>query len=515
MKKIAYILIIIPAFLVILRYSANDEPDPGVISELTYNVTYRYDIKGEDNFYNIESFLPLNDFRQSIDVAPSALLSSDMMQSDRDSNRIMIWRGSTERDTTISFQYSVKTRHVNFNIDQNLKLGESSVSEQKRYLESSNTIQADHADIRESTDRFILDSSDSINELAETLFEYVEQIPTVRNGMATDALACHEARACSEEGKSRLLTALFRSAGIPAREAGGLVLTDEKKGTVDYWMQAYIGGEWVSFDPERSHFAELPATHLELFRGDHNIVTYADVGNINSFYDIKRERQNDYTSYALFDIWKLIDDDRLPFRPVMVLLLLPLGAYIVAISTNVVGFKTYGVFLPVLIAFSFLDMGLIQGLIFFTVIIGLISFMSFPLEKWGILHTPKIVCLLTVVSLYCLSAVEIFFITGWVAPSATLTFPIIILTLISERFAQKVEEESLKDALFVYGQTIIVTLSCFWILSANVIQHFFITFPETLLAIAGLSLLLGEWIGLQLFEYTRFSKIDEEVSYVK
>ncbi|WP_340106797.1 7TM domain-containing protein [Rhodohalobacter sp. 8-1] len=515
MKKIAYILILIPAFLVILRYYANDEPDPGVISELTYDVTYRYDIRGDDNYYNIESFLPLTDFRQDIDVAPSALLSSDLMQSDRDANRLMIWRGAVARDTIISFQYSVKTKHVNFDIDQMLTTGESAPADQQQYLKSSNTIQAGHEEIRESSDRFLLDSSDSVKDLADNLFGYVEQIPTVRNGTATDALACHRIKACSEEGKSRLLTALFRSAGIPAREAGGLVLTEEKKGTIDYWMQAYIGDKWVSFDPERNHFAELPATHLELFRGDRDIVTYADKGNINSFYDIKRERQNDYTAFSLFDIWKLIDDEKLPFRPVMVLLLLPLGAYIVAISTNVVGFKTYGVFLPVLIAFSFLDMGLIQGLIFFTVIIGLISFMSFPLERWGILHTPKIVCLLTVVSLYCLSAVEIFYITGWVAPSATLTFPIIILTLISERFAQKVEEESLKDALLVYGQTIIVTLSCFWILSASVIQHFFITFPETLMAIAGFSLLLGEWIGLQLFEYTRFSKIDGEVSYVK
>jgi hypothetical protein len=284
---------------------------------------------------------------------------------------------------------------------------------------------------------------------------------------------------------------------------------------MDYWTQAFIGDEWITFDPERGHFAELPATHLEIFKGEISVENLVDVGSTDSHYDIRRDRLNDYPAFALFNIWNLIDGNELPLKPVMVLLLLPLGAYIVAICTNVVGFKTYGVFLPVLIAFSFIDMGLIQGLIFFTAIIGLISLMSFPLERWGILHVPKIVCLLTTVSLYCLASIKIFYITGWVAPSATLTFPIIILTLISERFAQKVEEESLREALFIYGQTLIVTLSCYWILSASVIQHFFITFPETLIGIAGLSLLLGEWIGLQLFEYTRFSKIDEEVSYVK
>ena len=515
MKKLAYILILIPVVLVTLRIISTEEPDPGVISEVTYDITYRYDLSGQDQSLNAESFLPQNDIRQDINFESNDLLNSDYIFSNSGTNKILKWNGSGDRDTTLSFHFSAKTRHVKYSIDEAIELDETAAENHAEYLISSATIQAHHPDIKQSSQQFLQNSSPKVINLAKGFYRYVEEIPSVSNGSGFDALTCHKKRICTEEGKSRLLTAFFRSAGIPARVAGGLVLTDEKKGTIDYWMQAYIGDKWVSFDPERSYFAELPATHLELFRGD----VGADNGDsgigADIVYDITRDRQNDYPSYAMFNIWSLIDSNDLPFKPVMVLLLLPIGAYIVAICTNVVGFKTYGVFLPVLIAFSFIDMGMIQGLLFFTVIIGLISLMSFPLERWGILHVPKIVCLLTAVSLYCLAAVKIFYITGWVAPSATLTFPIIILTLISERFAQKVEEESLKDALFIYGQTLIVTLSCYWILSANVIQHFFITFPETLIAIAGLSLLLGEWIGLQLFEYTRFSRIDEEVSYVK
>ena len=515
MKKLAYSLILIPIILITLRMVFNDEPDPGVISEITYDITYSYNLNGQNQFFDVEFYLPQNDIRQDISFEPNVHLNSEIAFKDRDTKRILEWSGSIDVDTTISFQYSAKTRHVEYNIDKELVLGESGDEKHRQYLVSSSSIQAYHPEIKKSSDRFLLNSSIKVKDVAEGLFNYVEQIPSVRNGKGSDALSCHKNRICTEEGKNRLLTALFRSAGIPARMAGGLVLKDKKKSNLDYWMQANIGGEWVTFDPERGHFAELPATHLELFSGD---ITFDDVQRAavsNSYYDIKKERLNNYPEYAMFNIWNLIDSNELPHRPMMVLLLLPLGAYIVAICTNVVGFKTYGVFLPVLIAFSFIDMGLLQGIVFFTVIIGLISLMSFPLERWGILHTPKIVCLLTVVGIYCMAAVKLFYVTGWVAPSATLTFPVIILTLIAERFAQKVEEESLSDALFVYGQTLIVTVSCYWILSANVIQHFFITFPEILIAIAGLSLLLGKWIGLQLFEYTRFAKIDEEISYAK
>lgn len=515
MKTFAYILILIPIILVTFRVATNEEPDPGVISELTYNVTYQYDVRGGNQYYEVESYLPLEDIRQAINLNSDDLLNSDISLSDQNINRKIVWQGSAVSDTTISFQYSATTRHVEYNIDQRLALSEVEISDYSRYLIPSANIQSDHQNISEVSRRFMPDNPVRVRDIVQKLFKYVEEIPSVENSTASNALACLKRRVCSELGKSRLLAALFRSSGIPARVAGGLILTDKKKGNIDYWTQAFIGEVWVTFDTERDHFAELPATHLELFRGDIGFENIAKSGITDSFYDIKRDRLNDYPTYALFNIWNLVDGNELPLRPVIVLLLLPLGAYIVAICTNVVGFKTYGVFLPVLIAFSFIDMGMIQGLVFFSLIIALISLMSYPLERWGILHVPKIVCLLTAVSIYCLAAVKIFYITGWVAPSATLTFPIIILTLISERFAQKVEEESLRDALFIYGQTLIVTLSCYWILSASVIQHFFITFPETLMAIAGLSLLLGEWIGLQLFEYTRFSKINEEVSYVK
>jgi len=515
MKSLAYILILIPILLIALRVVTDDEPDQGVLSDLSYSITYHHEISGAQNYYSAESFLPVDDFRQSISVDPELIADSEVTQSDRHSNRKIVWQGSAATDTTLMFRYSAKTRHVEYNLHEELTHDGLRMPAGNRYLASTATIQSGHPAILQASAGFKASSPVKVSQLAADIFDYVADIPSVEGGSGRDALGCHEKELCSEEGKSRLLTALFRSAGIPARVAGGLVLRDGKKGSLDYWMQAYIGDQWVTFDPERGHFADLPATHLELFRGDSAFDNVTAAIGTESFYEISKERRNDYTEYAVFNIWNLIDGGELPLRPVTVLLLLPLGAYIVAICTNVVGFKTYGVFLPVLIAFAFIEMGMIQGIIFFTVIIGLISLMSFPLERWGILHVPKIVCLLTAVGIYCLAAVKLFYITGWVAPSATLTFPVIILTLIAERFAQKVEEESLSDALFIYGQTLIVTLSCYWILSASVIQHFFITFPEVLIGIAGLSLLLGKWIGLQLFEYSRFSKIDQEISYVK
>lgn len=515
MKKLAYSLILIPILLITLRVVSGGDTDRGVISATSYQITYHHQVKGGE-YFNVEFQKPVENFRQEITIDPIPAVYSKNVRQGSTFNQNHVWQGVSDVDTTLTYRLSAKTKSTKFDIDSGVEIELSRLDDNLRYIEPPIGSQPqDHPLLRKVSTSITPDTTVKVKDLAAGFFEYVEQIPTAKNSMRGDALSCQEQAACSEEAKNRLLISLFQSAGIPARLAGGLVLDESKKVGLDYWMQANIGDQWVTFDPERDHFATLPATHLELFSGESLPSNEMSPSTTNAYYEIEKERDNDYSTYALFNIWSLIDANELPFRPIMILLLLPLGAYIVAICTNVIGFKTYGVFLPVLIAFAFINMGLLQGLLFFTVIIGLISLMSFPLERWGILHTPKIVCLLTAVGLYCLAAVKLFYITGWVTPSATLTFPVIILTLIAERFAQKVEEESLNDALFIYFQTLLVTIGCYLILSASVIQHAFITFPELLMGIAGLSLLLGKWIGLQLFEYSRFSKIDEEVSYAK
>ena len=53
-----------------------------------------------------------------------------------------------------------------------------------------------------------------------------------------------------------------------------------------------------------------------------------------------------------------------------VLLLLPLGALLVAFCRQVIGIKTFGTFMPVLVALAFRETGITFGLIFFLTLIA-------------------------------------------------------------------------------------------------------------------------------------------------
>lgn len=56
-----------------------------------------------------------------------------------------------------------------------------------------------------------------------------------------------------------------------------------------------------------------------------------------------------------------------------------------AIFKNVIGVQTFGVFLPALIGFAFIEMGILAGIIFFTGVIILISILGVPLGRWQLL----------------------------------------------------------------------------------------------------------------------------------
>ncbi|MEM7297052.1 MAG: 7TM domain-containing protein, partial [Bacteroidota bacterium] len=304
-----------------------------------------------------------------------------------------------------------------------------------------------------------------------------------------------------------LFVALCRSFKIPARVVGGLILEETAKKTSHSWIEIFIENTWVPFDALNGHFAFLPSHYMELYKGDHFLIKHTKNIDFDYLYVIEKERMHDYPLLAALNIWQLVDEAGIPKDMINMLLLLPFGAFLVAVFKNVIGIKTYGVFLPVLISLSLLETGLGSGLLLFSVIIGIVALINFPLEKWGIQYNAKISTMLIAVVITALLSVKLLHSTGWLVASAPLFFPIIILTIVSERVARKIEEEGTREAVKLYATTLLVTVLIYTVLSSESIQLFVMTFPEIILTIAGINLLLGKWIGLRVMEYYRFLKV--------
>ena len=500
---ITYLLIILPSLWIILRYVQNGPNSFGVES-FTYTLTYNFWLYGEDQTYQINAFLPVNNFRQDIRNISSTVdyttYNSDIYFEN--TNKCIRWEGKLNGKQELSCSFHYEGKPLSYEINPLISYQDV----QNNYVDSlyrSVLVQSD-ASIIKDLSSLLIEEKTSAKQILKAFFDYVKNLPELETNSGGDALSALKEEGASQAAKTRLFVALCQSSRIPARVVVGLNLDKKYIGKNYLCAEVNLGANWVPFDINNGYFAGLPANFIELYAGDHPFIKHQGDFLINYDLHIEKEKVGHFSKFAIIDLWEVLDRAHIPYEYTRFLILLPLGAFLVAISKNVIGFKTYGVFLPVLIASAFVDSGILSGIFFLSVIILLVSLVNFPLDYWGVLHTPKLVVMLTLSVVFYLVSVIFFADISFFKSNTAFFFPIIILTITAERFARKIDEEGIWVALQVYIQTLLVVLICYTVLSSAFIQRVIITFPEILIVISGLSILLGKWIGLRITEYKRF-----------
>jgi len=191
---------------------------------------------------------------------------------------------------------------------------------------------------------------------------------------------------------------------------------------------------------------------------------------------------------------------------IVLLLLLPVIAMIIAFLKQVIGITTFGLYTPSVVALSFLALGWKIGLAFLLsiVITGYIT--RALLRRWRLLYIPKVAIVLTVVSitlLMLLGLAAAFDITF----GRDTIFILLIMSTLAESFLTMKTEEGLWSAVFGIGETIFAALLCVWIVSWSVLQSVLLAYPEVILLTIVVDAALGRWTGLRLVEYFRFREV--------
>ena len=157
-----------------------------------------------------------------------------------------------------------------------IALADLAVAESDRmYLQPSVMIQSGAPDIRRRARDLIKDAT-TVEQAAWALFQYTAAFVRVGAGEPKqDALAVLNEERGNSGGKARLLTALLRSVGMPARLVGGLKLEDAtKKHATISWVEVRLGKTWIPLDPGGGYFAWLPHQYLALYRGDLPLIVH-------------------------------------------------------------------------------------------------------------------------------------------------------------------------------------------------------------------------------------------------
>ncbi|MEM9363068.1 MAG: 7TM domain-containing protein [Bacteroidota bacterium] len=483
------------------------------LADESYHITYQFFFKTDSGRTFIKTFLPKNNNRQKILSQRNTLSQAIEFNTTAEGSNL---KGSWYTEAinsyeSISYSFVFKGKGQVFGLSENFEPYPSGL---ELYLMPTENIQASAGAISQVAAN-LKQGTTSDKETVEALFNYVNNIPSAPIITLTDALSALERNKASCNGKSRLLVALARNLGYPARIKGGIILKESNKRTSHAWAELFINGAWVPFDALNGHFAYLPANYLELYEGDAFLVTHSTGIQFDYSYEINKvesisildEESQEAEKVTAFSLWGLVKNKSISKKNLFLLLMLPLGGLVVALLRNIVGIRTFGVFLPVLIAFSLLETGLITGMALFLFLILFVGLITRPFDAMGLLHTPKLVISLTLMVLVMVLGNYLGISSGITWLSSLTMFPTIILTISAERFSKLILEDGYQKATGTLFQTLLAVGVCFLLFSLKGLDTILILFPELLLLIITACMLLGRYVGLRWTELLRFQPL--------
>lgn len=322
-------------------------------------------------------------------------------------------------------------------------------------------------------------------------------------------------RRVTVERKAEIAMLVLRQASVRARLVRGIRLNEpQRRAPLIPRLEVHDNNSWLSFDLSDGS-SSSPDDFLPWWRGEESIVDLEGGWGLQTAISIDRYEEDAVTGAVSrgqvtsprlleFSLFSLPLETQRVFR---ILLLVPIGALLVVLLRNIVGVKTFGTFMPVLIALAFRENDLQVGVIFFCllVVLGLVA--RFYLEHLKLILVPRLAAVLTIVVMLMVLVSIISNRLGIEAGISIALFPMVILTMTIERMSIIWEEVGALESIKQGVGSLMAAIIVYFVTSIKLLQHLVFVFPELLLIILAIILLLGRYTGYRLTELTRFRRL--------
>ena len=311
-----------------------------------------------------------------------------------------------------------------------------------------------------------------------------------------------------------VINAILNEAGVKSRVSMGLKLEDARRNqSLTPFIEIYHNDRWLLFDAKTAK--QSMDEDLFLWQRGGSLVEL--VGGLNAKVSFSMVRQNvpalkfameryEESVFGLFSINSLPIEEQSIFK---MLLLLPTGALITVLMRLLVGIRTSGTFMPVLIAMAFLQTTLLPGLITFILIVAVGLMIRSYLSYLNLLLVSRIATTIIIVIFIITTASVVGHNLGFNTGMTVAVFPIIILAWTIERMSILWEEDGAKEVLIQgFGSLFVATLA-YLAMQSETVGHLSFNFPELNLIVLAIMMLMGRYTGYRLFELYRFREFKE------
>jgi len=528
LRLIVLLLLVVPALSVLYKvFVLNLSFLPLPIRD-EWTIQVQIDGRAFDDLTKFSFPIPQTSARQAIrDLSyQNSGLQLDIKDKDGDYAEAQ-WSGPISSTASFGYQFNVRTSSQSMDLPRSERSRRIPSGFQK-YLDIKH-LTTDELNQIKAIEQTILESkTDKLDSLKRIFFYVSEEIKRSSNyDTIRDAIDLGRGSAFV---KTKLFDALTRRAGIPSRISFGLVLDSEGKKKLAsnrhrlvFMNEVYLNGNWYPVDLENRSMGSYPHSF---------VVFHSDISNFRPAMDIIRSlpfyaqpvQVNRYNSKAYYDELRRTDSAfsqislyHLPIasqNSLYLILLLPFGTVILSLFRNILGFSTFGIFTPILLTIFFLETPFTFAILFMSLIVFIGFFQRILLDKLYLLAVPRISILLTFVIIAYIIFI-IFnhsdFVIGKMRPIVLSYFPVVIITVLIERFSVDFTEEGPWNTFKKLLGTLIISFCCYVLFMIESLKLMIFTHPELMLIAVGLNLMIGSYKGYRLSEFLRFQDLARKI----
>jgi hypothetical protein len=198
-----------------------------------------------------------------------------------------------------------------------------------------------------------------------------------------------------------------------------------------------------------------------------------------------------------------------PANTIMLILLLPFLATIVAAFRHIIGLPSLGLLVPIAFSITLLATGISAGAVLLAAILLASGFSRIVLKRLRIMQLPKMALSMLVVAIFIFVALTGSAAAGLLAVRQLSIFPILLFILLSDRIVALLLERTMVETVQITLITLIMGLLGFFLLSYEPLQRFILLYPETVFLLIPINIAIGRYFGLRLSEYFRFASVNK------
>ena len=315
-----------------------------------------------------------------------------------------------------------------------------------------------------------------------------------------------------ENNLSDLVADMLQSRGIPATTAYGLVLEDGRR-------RQHLKPMLRVWDADRSEVFPLSLESnerslplmlwqptrgyvLELNGGFGSDLSFSMLRSELTSYGQVASSLGEADNWLGFSIHALPIEEQAMFKTI---LLLPIGALVVCILRILVGLRTSGTFMPVLIALAFIETSLVTGLVGFLLVVAVGLMIRSYMSHLNLLLVARIsAVIITVITIIAIFSVFSYRV-GLTEGLKITFFPMIILSWTVERMSILWEEEGWREVAIQGFGSLATAVAAYLAMTNPLIRHLSFNFIGLQFVALALIMLLGSYTGYRLLELRRFS----------